>query len=172
MMRTPFLSLLSILSSWIIQAQAYPDLSNNNEVKLNLGLFLATGSIEGAYEYYISDDVSLGGTLYFDNDARDFNGDFGIGPNARAYFGYQPRSGFFAEVFGLYHTGEDNGNTGADSRRQYDSIALGLGMGSKWTTRSDRFALEVFGGFGRNINPEPFQGNFVYRAGLNLGLRF
>lgn len=156
----------------VLKAQAYPGPGNPNEVKLNLGLFLATGSFEGSYEYYLSDDISLGGTLYFDNDPRDFNGDFGIGPNFRAYFGFQPRSGFFAEAFALYHSGEDEGNTGPEPVRQYDSFALGLGMGHKWTTRTDRLSLEFFGGFGRNINPEPFQGDFVYRAGLNLGIRF
>lgn len=155
----------------LLQGQAYPDPGRANEIKLNLGLFLATGSFEGSYEYYLTDDISLGGTIYLDNDPRDFNGDFGIGPNFRAYFGFQPRSGFFAEAFALYHTGEDESNTGPQPIRQYDSFALGMGMGHKWTTRSNRLSLEFFGGFGRNINPEPFQGDFVYRAGMNLGIR-
>jgi hypothetical protein len=47
-----------------------------------------------------------------------------------------------------------------------------LGLGNKWVTRSQKFALEVFGGFGRNINTEEFQDSFMYRAGLAIGFRF
>lgn len=156
------------------QGQAYPNLELESEVKFNIGLFLATKTVEASYEYYLSDDVSLGGTIYLDDDPTDYNGNFGIGPNLRAYFGYQPRSGFFAEAFGLYFTGEDEIETTELGNRNndYSTLAMGLGMGNKWTTRSQRFSLEVFGGFGRNLNPEEFQSDFMYRAGLAIGIRF
>ena len=154
--------------------QAYPNLTNNNEVKFNIGHFLATSTIEGSYEYYLNEDTSIGGTLYFNGDATDYNGNFGIGPNFRAYFGYAPRSGFFAEVFGLYYTGEDDELSTSLGNRNYDyaTTALGLGAGSKWATRSQRFTIELNGGIGRNINPEDFQNDFMFKAGLNLGFRF
>ncbi|WP_222982074.1 hypothetical protein [Flagellimonas meishanensis] len=155
-------------------AQAYPDLSNDSEIKFNIGLFLATTTVEGSYEYFLSEDTSIGGTVYFDDDATDYNGNFGIGPNFRAYFGYQPRSGFFAEAFGLYYTGEDNDNEDPLNPRngEFSTLALGLGLGNKWVTRSQKFSLEVFAGFGRNINPEDFQDDFMYRGGLSIGFRF
>ena len=156
---------------WLM-AQAYPSLYNDNEIKFNIGLFLATTTVEGSYEYFFSEDTSFGGTVYFDNDATDFNGDFGIGANFRAYFGYQPRSGFFAEAFGLYYTGEDDEQPVVPRDNEYSTVALGLGLGNKWVTRSQRFSLEVFAGFGRNINPEDFQDDFMYRGGLSIGFRF
>lgn len=163
-----------LLSSCFMVAQAYPAFSNNHEIKFNAGLFIATSTVEGSYEYYLSEDTSFGGTVYFDNDATDYNGDFGIGANFRAYFGYQPRSGFFAEAFGLYYTGEDNeaGDPLAFRDNEYSTVALGLGLGNKWATRSQKFTLEIHGGFGRNVNPEDFQDTFMYRAGLSVGFRF
>jgi hypothetical protein len=157
-----------------ITAQAYPPAGPANEIKFNAGTFLALGALEFGYEHYLNQDISLGGIVYWDNNPGDYNGDFGIGPALRAYFGYQPRSGFFAEAFGLYNKGEEEVSDGGEPAvtQRYDSFALGLGVGSKWTTRSQRFALEVFGGLGRNLNPEPFQETFIYRAGLSVGFRF
>jgi hypothetical protein len=168
-----FSAVFIFYSSYIV-AQAYPNNFNNHEVKINIGQFLATSTVETSYEYYITEDASLGGTLYFNGDATDYNGNFGIGPNLRAYFGYNPRSGFFAEVFGLYYTGEDSELSHSLGNRDYDyaTTALGLGVGSKWTTRSQRFILEINLGLGRNINPEDFQNDFMFRAGLSLGFRF
>ncbi|NAS12586.1 hypothetical protein [Poritiphilus flavus] len=165
---------LLILSAYLMQAQAYPTLANDHELKLNMGLFLVNTTVEGSYEYYLSEDTSIGGTVYFDNDAEDYNGNFGIGPNFRAYFGYGPRSGFFAEAFGLYYTGEESDNNTQPGGRNldYSSFALGLGLGNKWVTRSQKFSLEIHGGIGRNINPEDFQDSFIYRAGLSVGFRF
>lgn len=154
--------------------QAYPRFQNNHEVKFNIGQFLATSTVEGSYEYFFTEDTSIGGTLYFNGDATDYNGNFGIGPNLRAYFGYVPRSGLFAEVFGLYYTGENNEITTTIGARNNDfgTTALGLGIGNKWVTRSDRFTLEIHGGIGRNINPEDFQNAFMFRGGLSIGFRF
>ena len=166
--------ILMIFTGTSLSAQAYPAFGGNQELKFNIGLFLATTTVEGSYEYYLSEDTSLGGTIYFDNDATDYNGNFGIGPNFRAYFGYAPRSGFFAEAFGLYYTGEENASSNNLGQRNndYSTLALGLGIGNKWVTRSQKFSLEFSGGFGRNVNPEDFQDSFVYRAGLSIGFRF
>lgn len=166
--------ILLVLSGYVLQAQAYPTFNDNQELKFNIGLFLATTTIDASYEYYLTEDTSFGGTVYFDNDATDYNGNFGIGPNFRAYFGYAPRSGFFAEAFGLYYTGEDDStsdNLGARNN-DYNTFALGLGLGNKWVTRSQKFTMEFSGGFGRNINPANFQDTFVYRVGLSVGFRF
>tara|TARA_R110002167_G_scaffold13570_24_gene56301 strand:- start:1408 stop:1926 length:519 start_codon:yes stop_codon:yes gene_type:complete len=153
--------------------QAYPRFENNHEVKFNMGLFLVTTTVEGSYEYFLGEDTSIGGTLYFDNDEWDYNGNFGIGPNFRAYFGYVPRSGFFAEAFGLYYHGKNRIETSLDPiERDYKTLALGLGIGRKWVTRSQKFSLEINGGLGRNVNNDDFQDAFMYRAGLSIGFRF
>lgn len=166
-------SVLLISISATSFAQAYHSNLNSHEIKFNIGHFLATSTVEGSYEYYLNEDASLGGTLYFNGDATDHNGNFGIGPNLRAYFGYAPRSGFFAEIFGLYYTGENDEVSQTLGSRNYDysTTALGLGAGSKWTTRSERFIIEINGGIGRNINPEDFQNDFIFKAGLSIGFR-
>ena len=172
-MKRILLFLCISLFSVSVFAQAYPVLTEDHEIKFNIGLFLATTSVEMSYEYFLSEDTSIGGTVYFNSDSTDFNGDFGLGANFRAYFGYRPRSGFFAEAFGLYYTGEEELESGGiRPTADYSSVALGLGLGNKWVTRSQRFSLEIFGGFGRNINPEEFQDSFIYRGGLAIGFRF
>jgi len=166
--------LLLCLYSIQTSAQAYRDFENNHEIKLNIGLFLATTTIETSYEYFFTEDTSIGGTLYFDGKATDYNGNFGIGPNLRAYFGYVPRSGFFVEAFGLYYTGEEEEpETNFGNRDlKYSTTSIGLGLGHKWVTSSERFSLEATAGLGRNINPEDFQSLFMYRLGLSIGFRF
>lgn len=168
-----FFILLILSGTQLGLAQAYPPMGPDREIKLNAGLFMATGAVEGSYEYFFGDDISVGGTVYWDNDPYDYNGNFGIGPNLRAYFGYVPRSGFFAEAFGLYFKGRETDQlVDPEPDFSYNSVALGLGAGSKWATRSQRFTLEVYGGIGRTVNPEDFQDDFIYRAGLNIGFRF
>ncbi len=166
--------LIVLLGTFYANAQAYPRFSMDNEVKFNMGLFLANTTVEGSYEYFFNEDTSIGGTLYFNGDATDYNGNFGIGPNLRAYFGYMPRSGFFAEAFGLYYTGEDEiaDNDLGSRNNDYSTTALGLGIGNKWVTQSQKFSMEINAGIGRNINPEDFQDSFMFRAGFSLGFRF
>jgi len=165
---------IALLSSLFTYCQAYPN-DVNHEIKFNIGLFMVNSTIEGSYEYFLNEDTSIGGTIYSDSDADDYNGNFGIGPNFRAYFGYQPRSGVFAEVFGLYYTGEEP-QEDPDSMRvianDYNTLALGLGIGNKWVTQSERFSIEGFAGVGRNINEASFQDTFMYRLGVSIGFRF
>lgn len=166
--------IILFMSVLVANAQAYPRFNTNNELKFNIGLFLANSTVEGSYEYFFNEDTSIGGTLYFDSKGTDYNGNFGIGPNLRAYFGYMPRSGYFAEIFGLYYTGEDlipDNNLGVRNN-DYSTTAIGLGIGNKWVTQSDKFTLEISAGLGRNVNPEVFQDTFMFRAGFSLGFRF
>lgn len=165
--------IVCLLSSSGLLAQAYPRFNENDEVKFNIGLFLINTAVELSYEHFINEDTSIGGTVYFDENGNDYNGNFGIGPNLRAYFGYAPRSGFFAEAFGLYYTGNEDVETDLGTRNNdYSTVALGLGAGNKWVTRSQRFSFELFFGFGRNVSPKDFQHDFMYRAGASVGFRF
>ncbi|MGJ8658248.1 DUF3575 domain-containing protein [Cellulophaga fucicola] len=172
-MKKGLLVLLFILTAKMVSAQAYSNFDKNQEVKFNIGMFLATTSVEFGYEYFLGDDTSVGAILHFDGDAEDYNGSFGFGPNFRAYFGDTPRSGAFAEALGLYIKGEKKvTESGSRIKKEYGNVALGLGGGYKWVTRSERFTLELNGGFGRNINPKDFQDDFIFRAGLSIGFRF
>lgn len=168
-----FILLCALCSYSLISAQAYHDGSHNHELRFNMGRFLATTAIEGSYEYYFTPDTSIGGTVFFNGDGLGRTGNFGIGPNLRAYFGYNPKSGVFAEAFGLYYTGEtDNTNNLGVRNADYGTTALGLGLGRKWSTYGQKLTLEIYAGLGRNINPRDFQDAFMYRAGLSLGFRF
>lgn len=163
-----------IFSCLLVRAQAYRANDNFHEIKFNIGQFLINTSIEGSYEYYFTEDTSIGGTIYFNGDATVYNGNFGIGPNLRAYFGYAPKSGFFAEIFGLYYKGEDDtdSTTLGVTNNDYNTTAIGLGIGNKWATYNQKLTFELYGGLGRNINPEEFQNSFMFRGGLSIGFRF
>lgn len=157
-----------------MNAQAYRERSyNNHELRFNMGRFLATTALESSYEYYFTPDTSIGGTVFFNGDAFGRNGNFGIGPNLRAYFGYNPKSGMFAEAFGLYYTGQNDLENNLGIRDyDYSTTAIGLGLGKKWSTFGEKLTFEMSAGLGRNINPQEFQNTFMYRAGLSLGFRF
>ena len=166
--------ILILTSSSALSAQAYRDYDPNQELKFNIGLFLATTTVEGSYEYFLNEDTSIGGTVYFDNTPLDYNGNFGIGPNFRAYFGYEPRSGFFAEIFGLYYSGELDRQTNnlGPIENTYNTTAIGLGFGKKYVTYSQKFSIELNVGLGRNVNAHEYQDVFMYKAGLSIGFRF
>ncbi|SHI39271.1 hypothetical protein [Pseudozobellia thermophila] len=153
--------------------QGYAPVRNHHEIRFNMGRFLATSAIEGSYEFYFTPDTSIGGSLYLNGDPHGQLGNFGIGPNLRAYFGYRPKSGIFAEAFGLYYTGDQDPIDQPVLRTpNYHTTALGLGLGSKWSTYGDKLTLEVSVGLGRNIDPEDFQNSFMYRGSLAMGFRF
>lgn len=167
------LLIMFFLTASLLQAQEYRPFYNNNELRFNMGRFLATTAVEGSYEYYFTPDTSIGGTIFFNGDGLGKTGNFGIGPNLRAYFGYRPKSGLFAEAFGLYYTGEfDLDNNLGVRNNDYGTTAIGLGLGRKWSTFGEKLTMEVNAGLGRNINPQEFQNPFMYRAGLSLGFRF
>lgn len=165
---------LFLCAGFISNAQAYRGQSyNDHEIRFNMGRFLATTAIEGSYEYYFNPDTSIGATLYFNGNAMGNTGSFGIGPNLRAYFGYRPKSGVFAEAFGLYYTGENDIENNLGNRNyDYNATAIGLGLGSKWSTYGGKLTFEISTGLGRNINQNKFQNSFIYRGGMSLGLRF
>lgn len=173
-MKKYLLLFLILTAGYTSNAQAYRGQSfNDHEIRFNMGRFLATTAIEGSYEYYFTPDTSIGGTVYVNGDALGNTGNFGIGPNLRAYFGYAPKSGVFAEVFGLYYSGENDIENNLGNRNyDYSTTAMGLGLGSKWLTFSEHLTFEISAGLGRNINKNEFQNSFIYRAGLSLGFRF
>lgn len=167
------LLIATLFFSLILNAQAYHDSYNNHELRFNIGRFLATTAIEGSYEYYFTPDTSIGGTIFFNGDALGRVGNFGIGPNLRAYFGYNPKSGIFVEAFGLYYTGDTDSTTNLGTRNNdFSTTAIGLGLGRKWSTFNQKLTFEAYAGLGRNINSKEFQNSFMFRSGLSIGIRF
>ncbi len=168
-----YILILSFFTTFYLGAQAYHDGYNNHELRFNMGRFLSSAAVEGAYEYYFTPDTSIGGTLYTNANPLSKTGNFGIGPNLRAYFGFEPKSGFFAEVFGLYYTGQTDLELNlGDRNNDYSNLAIGLGLGKKWSTFGQKLSLEVSAGIGRNMREYQFTNPFIYRSGLSLGFRF
>lgn len=172
------LFLFALLSSTMLFSQQgyyYDNYGNENELKFNIGWFLADATAEFSFEHFINDEASIGATVYFDAESTDSSGSFGIGPNFRGYFGRQPRSGLFVEGFALYYTGEEDivvEDPSPDFTNNFSTFALGVGVGHKWTTLSDQFSVEFNLGVGRNVNPKDFQEDFIGRAALSIGFRF
>ncbi len=172
-MKTKLLA-LCILCTIVLKSNAQ-DYYKNNELKFNIGWFLADATAEFSFEHFLNDEASLGATIYYDAQSTDRLGKFGIGPNIRAYFSPVPRAGFFIEGFALYYTGDEEiiaEESNFNFTNNFSTFALGAGVGHKWTTFSEQFTVELNAGIGRNINPEEFQDDFILRAALAVGFRF
>ncbi len=166
---------LLVLASSSVFAQGSPNTSYPNEFKLNVGWFIVDGTIEAAYEHFINSESSIGATAYYDGDSSDALGKFGIGPNFRVYFGKRYANGVYAEAFGLYYTGTLAEDVIPDMPRinqDFNTFALGFGIGFKLLTRSSNFSLDVNAALGRNLTQESLQDAFVGKGGISVGFRF
>lgn len=111
--------------------------------------------------------------LFFNGDAFGRSGNFGIGSNLKAYFGYKPKSGMFVEAFGLYNTGQNDFENNLGVRDfDYSTTALGLGLGKKWSPFAVKLTFEMSARLGRNINSHEFQNTFMFRSVVTIGFRF
>lgn len=154
------------------------EIERKNEVKLNV-IALATGSIEGTYERNLNEKSSLGVsvlTVFNNHSENDLN--YSLTPYYRRYFGKKFASGFFLEGFGML--------SNIDGKKLYDSmddskftegsdvfdLSLGLGLGSKWVTKSG-FIFEVNLGMGKLLfNANKTDHDHVARFGFHVGYRF
>ncbi len=168
-----FALIIILLFGLTIHAQVYREGYNNHELRFNMGRFLTTAVIDVSYEYYFTPYASFGGTTFYNSGAVGTRANFGIGPNLRAYFGYNPKMGIFAEAFGLYYSGDIDTTNNLGSRdNDYSTTAIGLGLGRKWSTFGEKLSFEVSAGLGRNINQHEFQNSFLFRSGISVGIRF
>jgi hypothetical protein len=150
-----------------------------NELKLNVLLPL-TGALEGTYERNLNKNSSLGVSVFtvFNNDKSHDDLNYSVSPYYRRYFGKKFASGFFAEGFGMLSS--------IDGKKIYDTnnssiftegsdvidFSLGLGLGSKWVTKSG-FIFEVNAGWGKLLfNADKTDHTQVIRLGFHLGYRF
>lgn len=168
-----------LFSIFAVNAQNYnSEIEKKNELKLNV-IALASGSFEGTYERNLNEKSSLGVSLMaVFNDYNEDDLNYSLSPYYRRYFGKKFASGFFLEGFGML--------TNIDGKKVYDPIdnskftegsdvfdlSLGLGLGSKWVTKSG-FIFEVNVAMGKLLfNADKTDHDHVARFGLHVGYRF
>lgn len=168
-----------LFSIFAVNAQNYnSEIEKKNELKLNV-IALASGSFEGTYERNLNEKSSLGVSLMaVFNDYSEDDLNYSLSPHYRRYFGKKFASGFFLEGFGML--------TNIDGKKVYDPIdnskftegsdvfdlSLGLGLGSKWVTKSG-FIFEVNVAMGKLLfNADKTDHDHVARFGLHVGYRF
>lgn len=152
-----------------------------NEVKLNAVMLLA-GAFEPSYERNLSQESSVGISLYipFDNENIDNDINYYVSPYYRIFFGDKYAGGFFLEGFGMLNSTKSRSSrftndfdpVRIEKVEDITDFALGFGLGGKWMTKGG-FVFEVNGGVGRNIlNTAKNDYDFVGKIGFNLGYRF
>jgi hypothetical protein len=179
-MKNPFLVIVMLFSIFVVNAQnGNSENEKKNELKLNVLLPL-TGAFEATYERNLNEKSSLGVSVFtvFNNDKSHDDLNYSVSPYYRRYFGKKFASGFFAEGFGMLSS--------IDGKKIYDTndnsiftegsdvidFSLGLGLGSKWVTKSG-FIFEVNAGLGKLLfNAEKTDHTQVVRVGFHLGYRF
>jgi hypothetical protein len=179
-MRKSLLALLFCSSLCSVQAQDDIEITKNfNEVKLN-GLYLVLGAFDITYERTINEESAFGITLFVPFDDENINEDinFYASPYYRFYFGKKYAAGFFVEGFGLLSSYEQTTLDFTTSEgivlteENNLGLALGIGVGGKWITKSG-FIGELSLGIGRNIiNSDDFAENLIGKIGVGVGYRF
>ncbi|MBF4472044.1 DUF3575 domain-containing protein [Flavobacterium sp. HJJ] len=179
-MKKKYLIIVMLFSVCAVNAQNGNSTNEKkNEVKLNVLLPL-TGTLEGTYERNLNKKSSLGVSVFtvFDNDKSEEDLNYSISPYYRRYFGKKFASGFFAEGFGMLSSidgkkiYDTNDNSKFTEGSDVIDFSLGLGLGSKWVTKSG-FIFEVNAGWGKLLfNAEKTDHTQVVRLGFNLGYRF
>lgn len=170
-----------LFSFFAVEAQNVSEsqFERKDEIKVDLIQPLIGGSIEAIYERNLNKKSSIGiAALYMFTDKFDEDMNYSLTPYYRRFFGKKYAAGFFVEGFGMfssidgkkvYETQEQLTFTeGADV---YD-LSLGLGLGSKWVTKSG-FIFEINLGGGKQLfNADKTDHNQVLRYGCKLGYRF
>jgi len=153
-------AVFAFLMSFLGQAQ--------QEISLDLTDALVMKTVEVNYEYYISDQSSVGisGLFNFENDNADFryNEDNMFTPFFRHYFTTAKNWNYFGEIFFGLNSGKD------DNRVSYTDGALGISAGSKYVSNGG-LMVSIVGGLGRNLFTERSPA-VVPRVGLSVGYRF
>ncbi len=146
-----------------------------NEIKVN-GLYTLLGFPEITYERILSDETAAGVSLAL-GGGNTINYNFMLTPYYRIYFGKRDNAaGFFIEGSGSafsyenYYSYNPYGNN--DTRTEF-GYGLGLAIGSKFMSRSQKWFGEMVYGLGRNFAKTEGYGEVIYpRVGINIGRRF
>ncbi|TNJ44226.1 DUF3575 domain-containing protein [Tamlana fucoidanivorans] len=166
---------------------------NFNEINLN-ALALAIGGISVSYERTLAKNSGIGISTFiaFDEDVKNDFFNYYVTPYYRFYLGKKYASGFFLEGFGMLnsqnikkYTGETRTIFGwglfpdikiRETRTEkVTDFALGIGLGSKWITRSNiiiAFNIGVgsnlFGDYGNASTNK----RIIGKSSISAGYRF
>ncbi|CAM1374096.1 conserved exported hypothetical protein [Tenacibaculum litopenaei] len=146
------------------------------EVKIDIADALIMKTIDVSYEYYISDQSSVGlsALFNFEKKSADFryNENSMISPYFRHYFTTNRNWNHFGEIFLGINSGERKVEIAGGNHvyTKYTDAALGVVVGTKYISNGG-FVVGAYAGLGRNM----FSSNsyaIVPRAGVNVGYRF
>lgn len=145
------------------------------EIKVDIADALALKTLDISYEYYLSDQSSVGISALFNFEGKGsdfrYNEDRMITPYFRHYFTTEAKWNFFGEGwFGLNFGEKEINNGGNITYKDYTDGALGIGIGSKYTSAGG-LTIDVHGGLGRNLfgSDSPI---IVPRVGIGVGYSF
>ncbi|SEA80575.1 DUF3575 domain-containing protein [Psychroflexus halocasei] len=180
-MKRNLLLFAMLISVFAVQAQneTYSNLNEKkNEIKLNV-ISPLLGGIEMSYERILNKKSGLGiSALYIFSDENNEDTNYMISTNYRRYFGKKYASGFFAEGFGMFSSIDGkqlkdiDGNLTSNEGDDVYDLSIGLGLGSKWVTKSG-FIFEINAGYGFLLfNADKTDHTIVAKLGLNVGYRF
>ena len=137
------------------------------EISIDIADSIIMKSLELNYEYYLSEQSSVGLAAFFNFSSKDadirYNEDNMFTPYFRHYFSNSQHWDYFGEVNLGINTGEKDG-------QKYNDGALGVAVGAKYISNGG-LVLSALGGIGRNMfNSISYE--IVPRFGFNVGYRF
>ena len=177
MKKSLIITLFSLLASFHMIAQE--SVSTDEEVSENVwevkanALYLIVGAVEVSAERSLNSESALGLTVFlpYDKDVKD-DIQYYISPYYRLYFGNKQTAGFFLEGFAMINSTDRDFIFEDDEDDFVTDLALGIGLGGKWLTKSG-FVGEISFGVGRNLfNPEGSDLEFIGKGGISVGYRF
>ncbi|MCC7520597.1 MAG: DUF3575 domain-containing protein [Flavobacteriaceae bacterium] len=142
-----------------------------NELHFNALLPIAFKTFEVSYERILNDESSVGVSLLVGNEEYYFQ-KFALSPYYRKFFSRQQAAGFFVEGFMQVNSDhESHYSYDYDDyvEDQYTDVALGIGIGGKFITKSNFIGL-INIGIARNLgNNSP---EITGKGGISIGYRF
>ena len=158
--------LFFVFASYICSAQ--------QEIKVNITDALALKTLTVSYEYYATEQTSVGvsGLFNFESESSDFRytEDKMFTAFARHYFSTESLWNLFGELFLAYNDGVSGNLDTNGIPIEYSDGALGLAVGYKYIS-SGGFTVDIHGGLGRNLFTDDSP-RVVPRIGVNIGFQF
>ena len=177
----PTTALLAQETTRFVQETEMSDTKASKELKINLFNLIALKWVDASYEKIINEESTYGVGLLFSLDDETMSVDeyrtFSLTPFYRQFFSNQHAQGFFVEVFGMLHSGEDeffeydyDADVEYYREESYTDFAVGISAGAKFITPRG-FVGEVYLGLGRDLLGNSDM-EIVGRGGISLGYRF
>ena len=161
-MKKLLFSMALVLTSLSAFAQTY-----KNEVKLNILNVIAVPSVELGYEYYLDDNQSVDGELFFIDRFSYFPKKVGY----NYYFDSTDAVGVYLNPFIKARFGKYTKDGEADT--SLNAFIIGVGAGYAWVFNS-KFVVAPYVNIGRNFSSAVNEKFWAVEpnAGVRLGFRF